>query len=676
MSNLDRILEIMTYKVGLPINEQKKVLLEAYIPKFPAVFDILKNVRNSVYSIQAPMTKWGELTAELDRRFPNMTFEKQMDELSNKFNNAGPGFGMTNDTAEELDTLLVACFKELVEYVDIIPDVKSRFIWWAQIDDTAYELFKIKNKVDNLPGKVDDSTAKQISQELKNVKSTLDSLIETYPYGKMKDDCNKVVNEISTKIFPKTKKSISGEIKRAFLAADFVSSLRRWFDIFLKTPLKEPQAGISDYQKLLDEIENLSDELTIDLRKPVSLGMSGLDVDKMRRLTELIFAFKRDFNDNVWGFFETLHNEGKISDELFNHVKKQKENKEPNVFLEWIDEVDKFRLAKEGTAEKEAAESAGVLALRDEMNSLIEIIKFNPAFLVLRLFTKSGRENLGKDALTLATRLFWLTVWKDPRTPKELLRLRNVRGASRTTLIGAKIMSILFWQLCIVPFLYTVIATPAQKGMDLLEGTPLSFGKDLVKWGKDDYKNPNWDGWNKFYENFMDAVPNEYTNWFDNSEFTKQDFLEGIFFFTNLDNVIIGYGQLISGETSAEEKETANQDRQRTQQELLDELRQIQERGDAESQERIRQLEEELRRREQEGGETVPETEENTTNETTIQVGGTVSGTETGFKNWLGTEGTPSYGWEFVKFQNGVGHCKKSDDVRRYYWANNQWTEM
>lgn len=665
MSNLDRILEIMTYKVGVPINEQKKVLLESYIPKFPQIFDVLKNVRSSIYSIQSSMPEWTKLTAELDRMFPNKTFDKQMDELLNKFNDAKPNSGFRTgddiniDTAKSLDELLAACFKETVTYVDKIPTVGDRMKWWQLIDDTAKELVSVKNRVDNILGKVDDSTARLFSQELKNIKSTLDSLVETYPYGKMKNDCDKVINEISTKIFPKVKKSISGEIKRALLASDFVSSFNRWWDIFLKTPLKEPQSGISDYQKLLDEIENLSDELTIDLRKPISLGMSGLDVDKMRRLSELIFAFKRDFNDDVWGFFEDLHNEGKISDELFNHIKKQKENDEPNVFLAWIEEVDKFKLAKEGTDEQEAAQGAGILAWKDEINALVEIIKFNPASLILRLFSKSGQENWGKDALTLATRLFWLTIWKDPRTPKELLRLRNVRGASRTTLIGAKIMTILFWQIAVIPLVYTVVLTGGQATLDFLEGTPLSFGKDLVKWGKDDYKNPNWAGWGQFYEYFMDAVPNEYTNWFDNSEFTRQDFVEGIFFFTNLDNVLIGYSELISGETSAEEKEKVKQDTESREADLLEQLRQAREAGDSASDARIRQLEDQLRQLEDNAENVInPIIDDNQNGDSSDQP--VISGLETEMKNafntWASNNSDRLPQW--ISFSGTVGKVK------------------
>jgi hypothetical protein len=662
MSDLKRILEVMNYQVGKPVTEQRNILLESYIPKFPAIFDIFKSVKNSVDVIPRPMSNWVELQNKLNSLFPidgvtYKSFDDQIDALKNKMQSAGAGFrAMTPEDAKTFDELLESCWKELVSYIDDIVKIGDRMSWWVVFDKTADDILDIQYRINSV-AKVDAATSRSFVENLQQIKTRLSSINQTYPYGKLIPDCEKTIDDLIKKLSPVgSRPGFMYEIGKILDFPDFVTSLRKWTDTFSKkTPSGKIEPGISDYGALIKRIKELSDELTDGLSTSMQLGGTSFNEEKFRRLSELIFMFKRDWDQDIWQYFEKLHSEGAISDDLFNYIKKQKESGEGNILTTWIDEVDKYRTAKIDTPERKAAEELGRMAFLDEFQGYWELFKFNPIFLITRSLTKGGRVNLGDDALKLLQRAFWLSVWADPRTPRELIKLRNVRGTTRLALLGGKFLSVAITQV-LFGMLYSLILTGIQSGLDALEG---EVGYDLVKWGTGDYMDPNWKGWDKYWENASKLIPDEFEKFFD-GDVTFMEVAKGFGgMFTNLDNVWNTMQAIMNRETSDEDKEKAKSDLKKAE----DELKRIKKEYDDANEAERKKYEEELKRAKDEIEKLEDKVENIIDNN---QNGGGGNGQQvlpglegemrTAFNNWANSNSNRRPEW--VSFSGNVGLVK------------------
>ena len=661
MSNLKRILEVMNYQVGKPLTEQKNILLESYVLKFPAIFDIFKNVKYSVDRIQIPMSKWGELENKLNSLFPNKSFDEQINELRNKMSSSGPGFGnMTETDAKLIDELLESCWKELVGYVDNLPKIEDRIAWWKLFNDNADDVIYIRNQINSISN-IDAATSKSFIEELRKIKTNLSSINQTYPYGKLIPDCEQIIDELLVKLSPKINKGNSlHEFIKILDFEDFVTSLNKWVYTFFKTPLKKPELGISDYQQLLDNIKKLSDEIEDELNTPIEVGGGSFNEQKFRKLSEYIFMFKRDWDQDIYRYFEDAHNQGYIGDDLFEYVKKQKESGEGNIFIEWIDEVDIYRKASSSSPEGKKARTAGLLGWADEFQGYKEIFKYNPIFLVARTFTENGRKGLTDDALKLANRAFWLAIWADPRTPRELIKLRNVRGTTRLTLVGGKILSVLVAQVAF-GLAYSAILTTIQRG---LEWTEQFTGKEgTVKWGPDEYMDPNWNGWDKYWENAKNLIPDEFEKFFD-GDVTFMEVTKAFFgTFTNLDNIWNTVQHAMNSETSKEDTQKAKSELEKA----LERLEQLKKEIDNTTESERKKYEEELKKLQDEIERLKKENGENDENDGGTESGGgeqeqgpIVSGLEsemkTAFNNWAASNGDRSPQW--ISFSNNIGKVK------------------
>ena len=208
MSDVKRILEIMRYEIGKPINEQKMIIVESYLRTFTdEMVDLLLNISNKsntvignlinngseLHSLKAfqdlknKLNSWSETQGK--------TFYEQIQILKSKIDNSGDAplvigsVRLTDDEAKIWDDLLNDAWNGIIKHVDDITESYTRLGWWSRLNNQAEKAFRLINDIDALDIKA------LTRDELNDLNVKVDDLIKffksynvTYPYGKFTSD--------------------------------------------------------------------------------------------------------------------------------------------------------------------------------------------------------------------------------------------------------------------------------------------------------------------------------------------------------------------------------------------------------------------------------------------------------------------------------------------------------
>ena len=461
MSDVKRILEIMGYQVGKTISEQKKIILETYLRKFTnEMADLLINLSSETNYIVQDLITRGESLQSLSS-FKNLkdklnswsktqgkNFDEQIDILNREIDNAGVGVGkLTDNEAKVWDDLLNDSWVNIIRYIDNLDNIKDRLNWWSKMGNLdASDAIRIIRQIDS-PG----FDAKSLTlDELKQLRANIDNLTNifnsfnvTYPYGKFKTDIVDELKRVREKLNTGSKKensfqSILSRIIPTEGMANLIYNLNKW--ILTYKYEKNPKA-------LSERIQKLSNKITEEINKVGSEGTIDVLMNEFDELTQLIFTFKREVGQDMEAQLKKLVEEGVVSKEILGFFEQQKAKGYDNLWSVWNKEWDEMMKNSEV---RKTVESFGGRAFEDEWKAFKEVLSFNPITIWGTLIFKSGRENFAKNFKTGLQRTGWVILWNDPRFPKELVTLRNLKGTELKYMIGGKLLSHLCFRIVFI----------------------------------------------------------------------------------------------------------------------------------------------------------------------------------------------------------------------------------
>ena len=264
------------------------------------------------------------------------------------------------------------------------------------------------------------------------------------------------------------------------------------------------------------------------------------------RVTELIYALKESSNTAPQDILNQLKSKGNISPELYDEL-----IKDNSKFMEWWGAV-----TSEYTKKGKVTTSIGT-GMADEFKALWQM---NPLTFIFKGVgaaqdaAKAGAKGtviLSKglsaawDQLTItAKRWVWYVIWNDPRLPSEVLRLRNARGTTALTMAGGIIVSHMFMAEFVFPAITSVLYNTWLAATDLLKP------EGEVIYGPDE--DPNWKG---VYEQLKKSYQEHGGLFGKETEQTWEEILtQRLTFFTNIDNVIYKWYQLLAQEDITEKQ--------------------------------------------------------------------------------------------------------------------------
>jgi hypothetical protein len=536
MEEIVRIRELMGYKIGVPINEQRRILIEAFNYSFfkPENWDnLIKLIDNDIYNgTRIFDNAYSPLVQELEKIYPGRTIDEQLKLLKNDIDNTAGFQKLDNEQRKFFDELLKKSWDDMFRIIDNF-DEFSRTNYWNFVSPEFESIFNLRNKIRNAStlDELSGDKIRSFKETYELVSKGINEFIQssTNIYGKLPEDLKNLL------------KDIDGYLKIKPLSGGFFSfiptfptevydALYKWFGAFYYGK----KEGI---KKLQDEIQKVNNKIKDELTREGGLAQNAVPDQVIDDITRKIWILKKeaeqDMLQTLEGLTKTMGSDGKpiLDTQVYEKIKSD----QGNLFNRWYDtEREIFNNAELRAKYK----TKGVMGSAMELNAFKELLLWNPltaGFDIWSKTPKGERYKYSEKVAQWSKRVVAFTVWNNPALPSELINLRNYRGVDKWAMITGKIATGIIGKTILVPMFTAFFETIVEALADLSE---LGFGDDFwtnLEYGVGDF-GEEWTLFEQFFNNIKESLPNEIPG------FTKEDvdksFLDYALFFTKIDELV------------------------------------------------------------------------------------------------------------------------------------------
>jgi hypothetical protein len=544
MEEIVRIRELMGYKIGVPINEQRRVLIEAFNYSYfkPENWsNLIKLIDDDLSSPTRILDNaYNPLVQELEKIYPGKSVDEQLKLLKNDIENTAGFQKLDADQRKAFDELLKKSWDDMFKKIDTL-SFFDRMGYWGLVSDEFNAIRNLRDEIRRAYN-LDELTTEEIrsfKEMYEGVSKGLNEYIQnsTNIYGKLPDDLKDLLKEIDDylKIKP-----LSGGFFSFIptLPTEVYDALYKWFGAFYYGK----KEGI---KKLQDEIQKINNKIKDELTREGGLAQNAVPDQVIDDITRKIWLLKKEAEQNMLetleGLTKTMGSDGKpiLDTQVYEKIKSD----QGNLFNRWYETEREIFNNSELRAKYK---TKGVMGSAMELNAFKELLLWNPltaGFDVWSKTPKGEKYKYSEKVAQWAKRTVAFTIWNNPALPSELINLRNYRGIDKWAMVGGKVVTGVVGKAVLVPMFTAIAETLFEMIGDVLE---LGLGDDFwtnLEYGVGDF-GEEWDLWKQYWTNVKEALPNEIPG------FTKEDvdksFLDYALFFTKIDELVDFLGNIKS----------------------------------------------------------------------------------------------------------------------------------